>query len=89
MGLPRQLMTRVGWNAWALAEPVQRTVGGRIRYVSCLRFSSRDFDGSYGGAAERAVVYVDGRLDRIIEKGAELCTGVTYAPFPELQGMSR
>jgi hypothetical protein len=79
----------VGVRDAMMAEPVQRTVGGRIRYVSCLRFSSRDFDGSYGGAAERAVVYVDGRLDRIIEKGAELCTGVTYAPFPELQGMSR
>ncbi len=23
----------------AMAEPVQRTVGGRLRYVSCLRFT--------------------------------------------------
>jgi hypothetical protein len=73
----------------AMAEPVQRTVGGRIRYVSCLRYSSRDFDGSYRAAGERAVVYVDGRLDRIIEKGGEVCSGVTYAPFPELENLTR
>ncbi|MBV8917767.1 hypothetical protein [Bradyrhizobium sp.] len=79
----------VGVREAAMAEPVQRTVGGRIRYVSCLRYSSRDFDGSYHGAGERAVVYVDGRLDRVIEKAAEVCSGVTYAPFPELEKMGR
>jgi hypothetical protein len=79
----------VGVREATMAEPVQRTVGGRIRYVSCLRYSSRDFDGSYHGAGEHAVVYVDGRLDRIIEKGAEVCSGVTYAPFPELEKMVR
>lgn len=79
----------VGVRDAEMAEPVQRTVGGRIRYVSCLRYSSRDFDGSYHGAGERAVVYVDGRLDRIIEKAAEVCSGVTYAPFPELEKMNR
>jgi hypothetical protein len=30
-----------------MAEPVQRTVGGRLRYVSCLRFTPRESDGSY------------------------------------------
>jgi hypothetical protein len=79
----------VGVREAMMAEPVQRTVGGRIRYVSCLRYAAQDSDGSYHSAGERAVVYVDGRLDRIIEKGAEVCSGVTYAPFPELQGMSR
>ncbi len=53
----------VGLHDAVMAEPVQRTVGGRQRYVSCLRFSSRDADGSYREPRERAVVYVDGRLD--------------------------
>jgi hypothetical protein len=79
----------VGVREAVMAEPVQRTVGGRIRYVSCVRYSARDFDGSYHAAGERAVVYVDGRLDRIIEKGADVCSGVTYAPFPELEKMTR
>jgi hypothetical protein len=79
----------VGVHDAAMAEPVQRTVGGRLRYVSCLRYSARDSDGGYHGGGERAVVYVDGRLDRIIEKGAELCTGVAYTPFPDLEKMTR
>ena len=32
----------VGVRDAAMAEPVQRTVGGRLRYVSCLRFTARD-----------------------------------------------
>ena len=73
----------------AMAEPVQRTVGGRLRYVTCLRFSARDSDGAYRPIRERALVYVDGRLDRILENADEPCAGATYAPFPELEKMAR
>ena len=79
----------VGLHDAAMAEPVQRTVGGRVRYVSCLRFTPRESDGSYRQPRERAVLYVDGRLDRIIENASEPCAGATYAPFPELEKMAR
>jgi hypothetical protein len=79
----------VGVRDAALAEPAQRTVGGRLRYVTCLRFTPRESDGSYRELRERAVLYVDGRLDRIIEKAGEPCAGVAYAPFPELEKMTR
>jgi hypothetical protein len=72
-----------------MAEPVQRTVGGRLRYVSCLRFSARESDGTYREPRERAVLFVDRRLDRVIENAGELCAGATYAAFPELQAMVR
>lgn len=73
----------------AMAEPVQRTVGGRSRYVSCLRFSPRDSDGTYGGVREPAVVYVDGRLDHVLEKAGDTCAGAVYAPFPDLEKLTR
>jgi len=73
----------------AMADPVQRTVGGRLSYVSCLRFTPRESDGSYGQLRERAILYVDGRLDRLVENASEPCAGVSYAPFPELQAMAR
>jgi hypothetical protein len=73
----------------AMADPVQRTVGGRVRYINCLRFSARDSDGGYRDPRERAVVYVDGRLDHVIEKAGELCAGSTYAAFPELEKLTR
>ena len=79
----------VGVHDAAMAEPVQRTLGGRLRYVSCLRFTPRESDGSYREPRERAVVYVDGRLDRVVENAGEPCAGATYAPFPELEKMTR
>ena len=79
----------VGVRDAAMAEPVQRTVGGRVRYVSCLRFSPRESDGSYRQPRERAILYVDGRLDRLIENASEPCAGATYAPFPDLEKMTR
>ncbi len=79
----------VGVHDAMMAEPVERTVGGRQRYVSCLRFTPRESDGSYGGSGERAIVYVDGRLDHVVEDVGEICAGVTYVPFPELEKMTR
>ena len=73
----------------AMAEPVQRTVGGRVRYVSCLRFTPRESDGSYRDPRERAILYVNGRLDRVVENASDVCAGATYAPFPDLEKLKR
>ncbi len=72
----------------SIAEPVQRTVGGRLRYVTCLRYSARE-SGGYSAPKERAVIYIEGRLDRLMEDGAEICTGSNYVPFPELEKLTR
>jgi hypothetical protein len=79
----------VGVRDAMMAEPVQRTVGGRLRYVSCVRYTAKDFDGKYTAPQERAVSFVDRRLDRVVENSSELCAGATYAPFPEMQAMTR
>jgi hypothetical protein len=79
----------VGVHDAVMAEPVQRTVGGRSRYVSCLRFAPRESDGSYRETRERAILFVNGRLDRMIEKAGEVCAGAVYAPFPELEKLTR
>jgi hypothetical protein len=79
----------VGVRDAVMADPAQRTVGGRLRYISCLRFAARDSDGNYRDARERAVVYVDGRLDHVVEKAGELCAGSAYAAFPELERLTR
>jgi hypothetical protein len=79
----------VGVRNAEMAEPVQRTVGGRVRYVACLRFVPRESDGTYRDARERAVMYVNGRLDRLVENASEVCAGAVYVPFPELEKMVR
>jgi hypothetical protein len=79
----------VGVREAAMAEPVQRTVGGRLRYLSCLRYAAREIDGTYRGVGEHAIVYVDGRLDRMVEKASEFCVGAVYAPFTDLEKLTR
>ena len=73
----------------AIADPAQKKVGGRLRYVVCLRFSARGTDGGYAAAKQRAAIYVDGRFDRLMEDGGELCEGAAYTPFPEMEKLTR
>jgi hypothetical protein len=79
----------VGVHDAMMAEPVQRTVGGRVRYISCLRFTPRESDGSYREPRERAILFVNGRLDRMVERAGEVCAGATYASFPDLEKLTR
>ena len=79
----------VGVRGGQIAEPVQRTVGGRVRYVACLRYADKQSDGSYREPRERAIVFVGGRLDRIITNANEECAGAVYAAFPDLEKMQR
>jgi hypothetical protein len=79
----------VGVRDAAMAEPVMRDVNGKMRYISCLRYSARESDGSYREPHERAVLFVNGRLDRMIEKSGELCAGAALVPFSELEKMTR
>jgi hypothetical protein len=79
----------VGVREASMADPVQREVGGRQFFVSCLRFTPRETDGSYKGMRERAVIFVNGRADRVLDRSAELCAGAVYGPFPELEKMTR
>jgi hypothetical protein len=72
-----------------IAEPAQKKVGGRLRYVVCVRFNARGTDGGYAGMKERGAMYVDARFDRMIEDASELCEGATYAPFPEMEKLPR
>jgi len=87
--LKTYLNNPVGVRDAAMAEPVERVVGGRLRYVACLRFSPREADGGYREPRERGILFVDGRLDRIIENAVEPCAGVAYAPFAELEKITR
>ncbi|MDH2350858.1 hypothetical protein QCM80_09280 [Bradyrhizobium sp. SSUT112] len=79
----------VGVREASMAEPVLREIGGRQFYVACLHFTPRESDGSYKTLRERAAVFVNGRGDRVVDRAGELCAGAVYAPFPELEKMTR
>lgn len=79
----------VGVRGASLAEPVQRSVGGNMRYVACVRYAAKDFNGRYAPVQERGIAFVDGRLDRVVDNSAEICAGAMYQPFPEMEKMTR
>jgi hypothetical protein len=79
----------VGLRDAVMADPVQQTVGGRPRWVSCVRFKEKQQDGTYREARDRAIVFVNGRLDRVAQNSAEFCSAAAYAPFPDLEKMQR
>ena len=76
----------------SVSNPARKTVTGGERYVVCLRYNARNSDGKYLGTKEGAAVYVSARLDRFIDVPKdvrELCKDAVYAPFPELEKLTR
>jgi hypothetical protein len=74
-----------------VSTPVSKTVGSGPRFVACVRYNARGSDQKYTGDKVGAAVYLMGKLDRFIDgKDAQpFCKDVTYAPFPELERLTR
>jgi hypothetical protein len=76
----------------AIGEPALKTIGDATRYVVCLKLNAKK-NGSkeYAGTKEMVAAFFGGRFDQFIENNSkninikDICGGVTYAPFPELQ----
>jgi hypothetical protein len=71
------------------SQPALREVDGLRRYTVCLRYAARKSDGQYAAPKESIVLFIDGRLDRMVDNARELCKDATYEPFPELEHLSR
>ena len=75
----------------SISEPVLKSASliTPSRYMLCVRFNPKKTATVYEGMREVAAVFVAGRFDQFVETPKELCAGVTYAPFPELEKLSR
>lgn len=73
----------------AISDPFQRAVGGRNRFVVCVRYNARNADHVYAGARDRLAVFVRGRFDQLLENTQGACAAATYRPFPELEKLGR
>ena len=88
-GMHAYLDNPTGIRDAAIGEPVLKTEGGTTRYVVCLKFNAKkNRSNDYAGTKEIAAEFMIGRLNQFIENIKDLCTGVTYTPFPELQKLS-
>jgi hypothetical protein len=81
-----------GVRGASISPPQRKQFGPGERYVACVRFNARTNDGKYIGAKDAAAVYVGGKLDRYFDTprdAAEFCKDAAYAPFPELEKLTR
>lgn len=75
----------------SISQPELKKVGSGDRYVACVRYDAR-VDGKYAGLKDGAATYVSGKLDRYVatpREVKEFCKDAAYAPFPELEKISR
>ncbi|MGA8177655.1 MAG: hypothetical protein WB839_23420 [Pseudolabrys sp.] len=75
-----------------ISQPQLKYIGPGDRYVSCVRYDARNTDGKYLGSKDGAATYVGGKLDLFLDTPRdvrELCKEVAYAPFPELERLTR
>ena len=78
----------------AVSQPQLKYIGPGDRYVSCVRFNARNTDGKYVGSKDGAATFVSGKLERFFDtpkelRELELCKDAAFAPFPELQRLTR
>lgn len=74
-----------------VSQPELKRAGPGDRYIACVRYNARKQGGKYAGTKDGAAIYISGKLDRFIDgKEAQLyCKDVVYAPFPDLERLTR
>ncbi len=80
-----------GVRAASVSAPVLKEAGPGERYMTCVRYSERK-DGGYAAPKDGVAVYVSGKLDRFFDVPKEVapfCKDVAFAPFPELEKLTR
>jgi hypothetical protein len=75
----------------SISEPTLRpaTMSSPARYMACLRFNPKKTATVYDGMHEVVAVFLAGRFDQFNDQPKDLCKDAAYAPFPELEKLTR
>lgn len=79
-------------RAASVTPPFLKRDGPGERYMACVRYTARNTDGKYMASKDGAAIYVSAKLDRFIDtprEVRELCKDTAFAPFPELEKLTR
>jgi hypothetical protein len=71
----------------AIGTPVQRPVGGAPRYVTCVRFNPQNPENKYEGIKERFVIFHAGKVTQVLDSDPQVCPGLAYQRYPEIESM--
>jgi hypothetical protein len=76
--LQTSLTDRTSFFGAAISQPMLKPFGTENRYVVCVRLS-----GNRPG--EKVAIFFGGELNQFVEATEDVCKGVVYEPFPELE----
>ncbi len=72
----------------SIGTPVLRPVGsGQPRYVTCVRYNPRNFENKYEGNKEKLAIFIDGRMNQFLDSDPQICPGLAYQRYPEIENM--
>ncbi len=70
-----------------IGAPVQRPIAGAPRYVTCVRYNPRNPENKYEGNKERFVIFHAGKVTQFLESDPQVCAGLAYQRYPEIESM--
>jgi hypothetical protein len=70
-----------------VGTPALKPVAGTTRYVTCVRYNPRDSANKYEGNTQNTAIFLAGKLNQFLPGDPQLCTGLAYQRFPEIESM--
>jgi hypothetical protein len=70
-----------------IGEPALKPVAGAPLYVTCVRYNPRDNRNQYEGNQTNLVVFLGGQLSQFLPGNPEMCAGLAYQRYPELEAL--
>jgi hypothetical protein len=70
-----------------IGQPVLRTMDKVAQYVTCVRYSPLDIKNQPTGSETKLAIFLGGRLMQYLPGDPQVCAGLTYQRFPELESL--
>jgi hypothetical protein len=70
-----------------VGEPALKPVSGTSLYVTCVRYNPRNNSNQYEGNQAKLVIFLNGQISQFLPENPEMCSGLAYQRFPELESM--
>jgi hypothetical protein len=70
-----------------VGTPALKPVAGKQQFVSCVRYNPRDSANKYQGNTQNLAIFLGGKLNQFLPDDPQLCTGLAYQRFPEIEAM--
>jgi len=70
-----------------IAKPVLKPIGKTEQYVTCVRYNPRNIENKYEGPKQQVAIFLSGQLNQFLPDDPQMCAGLTYERYPEIENM--